>query len=130
MASVNLSDGDTINVNVSSEEALNTTLQDINYIPGYIAAETERRTNEASRVANESTRITNEDTRIANEIAREEYITDLKKRVEDGEFNGDIVDVKVDGASVKENGIAYVDLSGKVDKEKEKGLSANDYTTA
>ena len=130
MASVNLSDGDTIKVNVSSEETLNTNLQDINYIPGYIAAEEERRTNEASRISNESTRIANEDTRIENEIAREEYIADLKQRVENGEFNGDIVDVKVDGASVKENGIAYVDLSGKVDKEEGKGLSANDYTTA
>lgn len=129
MASVNLSDGDTIKVNVSSEETLNTNLQDINYIPGYIAAEEERRTNEASRISNESTRIANEDTRIENEIAREEYIADLKQRVENGEFNGDIVDVKVDGTSVTENGIAYVDLSGKVDKKEGKGLSTNDYTT-
>lgn len=41
-----------------------------------------------------------------------------------------VSDVTVDGTSVVTDGVAAVDLSGKVDKETGKGLSTNDYTTA
>lgn len=41
---------------------------------------------------------------------------------------GDVVDVKVNGVSVVNNGIANIDLTGKVDKVEGKGLSTNDYT--
>lgn len=41
-----------------------------------------------------------------------------------------VSDVTVDGTSVVTNGVAAVDLSGKVDKVTGKGLSTNDYTTA
>ena len=40
-----------------------------------------------------------------------------------------VSDVTVDGTSVVTDGVAAVDLSGKVDKETGKGLSTNDYTT-
>lgn len=40
-----------------------------------------------------------------------------------------VSDVTVDGTSVVTDGVAAVDLSGKVDKVSGKGLSTNDYTT-
>ena len=45
--------------------------------------------NEEIRIENENQRIANEEQRIENETAREDYITDLKQRVLDGEFNGE-----------------------------------------
>ena len=42
-------------------------------------------------------------------------------------INSGISDVKVDGTSVVSNGVAAIDLSGKVDKVDGKGLSTNDY---
>ena len=44
--------------------------------------------NENERLENENTRQTNEEERINNENSREEYITNLKDKVDDGEFNG------------------------------------------
>ena len=82
MAEINLSDDKTINVNLSQESALNTQVQDINYIPSYIEAEKERRKNELERINNELSRISNEE-------ERERYIIDLKQRVLNGEFNGE-----------------------------------------
>lgn len=41
---------------------------------------------------------------------------------------GDVTDVTVDGTSVVSNNVAEIDLTGKVDKETGKGLSANDFT--
>ena len=82
MAEINLSDNKTINVNLSQESALNTQVQDINYIPSYIEAEKERRKNELERINNELSRISNEE-------ERERYIIDLKQRVLNGEFNGE-----------------------------------------
>lgn len=61
MANVKLNDGDTIKVQVEEQKAINTHINDINYIPGYKAAEEERRA----------------------------YYEDFKKRVENGEFNGE-----------------------------------------
>ena len=49
---------------------------------------TETTENEATRESNEQTRISNEDTRVANETARQEYVTQLKKDVELGNFDG------------------------------------------
>jgi len=43
---------------------------------------------EAQRNTNENSRITNERLRVSAEAEREAYITDLKQRVADGEFNG------------------------------------------
>lgn len=43
---------------------------------------------ESQRVINENARITNENLRISAEAGREAYITDLKQRVENGEFDG------------------------------------------
>ena len=53
----NVSQPESINVNVSSNQTLNTSLPDINYIPGYKAAEEERRRNEEIRQSNEADRI-------------------------------------------------------------------------
>lgn len=53
---------------------------------------------------------------------------DAAKAYADGLDTG-VSDVTVDGTSVVTNGIAAVDLSGKVDKVTGKGLSTNDYTT-
>lgn len=49
---------------------------------------TEITENESERESNEQTRISNEDTRVANETARQEYVTQLKKDVELGNFDG------------------------------------------
>lgn len=49
---------------------------------------TEITENESKRESNEQTRISNEDTRVANETARQEYVTQLKKDVELGNFDG------------------------------------------
>jgi len=54
-----------------------------------IKNEQTRVSNEGIRVSSESTRVSNETTRVTQEKAREDYITDLKKRVDDGEFNGE-----------------------------------------
>lgn len=43
---------------------------------------------EAQRVINENARVTNEALRVDAEREREAYITDLKQRVDNGEFNG------------------------------------------
>ncbi len=48
-----------------------------------------RKTNEDARKAEESKRNTNEEARETAETAREQYITDLKGRVDAGEFKGD-----------------------------------------
>lgn len=69
-------------VNLSNEETLNTTLKDLNYIPAYKEYEEERQNNEIVRQNNESTRVN-------NEIDRETYITELKQKVDSGEFNGE-----------------------------------------
>lgn len=75
MTSINLNENETINVELGKQSSsLNTTLNDINYIPSYKEAETERRINEVNRMVNENN--------------REEYINDLKERVSNGEFNG------------------------------------------
>lgn len=75
MATININENKTINVELGKpSSSLNTTLKDINYIPSYKEAETERRTNEINRIANEN--------------SREEYIYDLKNRVSKGELNG------------------------------------------
>ena len=43
---------------------------------------------EEERVSNESERISNEDSRIANEKERQENYTDIKQKVNNGEFDG------------------------------------------
>lgn len=74
---------------------INTKVQDINYVPGYKEAETLRRTNEIVRINNEKDRISNEQQRIVNEQqrqknegVREQYISELQQKVDDGQFDG------------------------------------------
>ena len=57
MAQVNLGNESTIQVNLSSDNTLRTSLPDINYIPGYVEAEAERRANEVIRQENEASRV-------------------------------------------------------------------------
>ena len=73
---VNISDNETLKVNISNSNSqiLNTNIPDINYIPGYKAAEEERRNNETQRISSEND--------------REEYIDELKVKVNNGYFNG------------------------------------------
>lgn len=54
---------------------------------------------ENQRVINENARVTNEELRVGAETDREAYITDLQRRVNNGEFNGQ------DGADAKINGV-------------------------
>lgn len=54
---------------------------------------------ENQRVINENARVTNEELRVDAEEDREAYITDLQRRVDNGEFNGQ------DGADAKINGV-------------------------
>lgn len=54
---------------------------------------------ENQRVINENARVTNEELRVDAEEDREAYITDLQRRVNNGEFNGQ------DGADAKINGV-------------------------
>ena len=74
MADVKFNDESTIVVDLSNDESISTKLQDINYIPGYIEAENQRRTNEEIRISNENERIS--------------YFNDMKSKVEEGYFNG------------------------------------------
>lgn len=66
-----------IDVNFNNEEAINTKLKDLNYIPTYKEYEKERQ---------------------ENEIERQEYYEDFKARVENGEFNGEdaCIDITTD----------------------------------
>lgn len=54
---------------------------------------------EQTRVRNENARVTNEELRVGAEADREAYITDLQRRVNNGEFNGQ------DGADARINGV-------------------------
>ena len=81
MATINLKDENSINVNFSSEKALNTKIKDLNYIPEYKEYEFERQTNESVRQSNEVVR-------QENEVDRIDYYKKLKEKVDNGEFNG------------------------------------------
>lgn len=72
---VNLSEDSSITTNLSNEATLNAQVQDINYIPGYVASEEERRANEIQRVENEN--------------EREAYYEEIQKKVANGEFKGE-----------------------------------------
>lgn len=61
-------------VSLVEEETLKASVNDINYIPSYKIAEEERRRNELERISNENERI--------------EYYEEVKRNVENGEFNG------------------------------------------
>ena len=75
MATININENETINVELGEQySSINATLKDINYIPSYKEAETERRANEVNRITNENN--------------REKYIEDFKASVFKGEFNG------------------------------------------
>ena len=65
---------DKLTVTFLEEDTINADVSDINYIPSYKVAEEERRANELER--------------ISNETERETYFEDMKKKVEEGYFNG------------------------------------------
>lgn len=77
-------------------EKLVVTLHDVNYIPAYKEAETERKSNENERQTaesirelNEMTRETNESNRMNNENERKAYYEEIQQKVENGEFHGE-----------------------------------------
>ena len=87
-----IQDIDEINVNLSDPGSIDISIDNDNSISVSEAAPTDIAQimhNEEIRQENEAQRIANEEQRIANEEAREDYITDLKQRVLDGEFNGE-----------------------------------------
>ncbi len=74
---IGLNDEENINATfVDEEELISTSLQPIDYIPGYKEAEQTRRSNET--------------TRINNEIQRENNIKKIMQMLENGELNGPI----------------------------------------
>ena len=86
-----IQDIDEINVNLSDPGSVDISIDNDNSISVSEAAPTDIAQimhNEEIRQENETQRIANEEQRIENEQAREDYITDLKQRVLDGEFNG------------------------------------------
>lgn len=89
---VNLSEDSSITTNLSNEATLNAQVQDINYIPGYVASEEERRANEIQRVENEN--------------EREAYYEEIQKKVANGEFKGE----KGDKGEKGEDGLT-IDIS-------------------
>ncbi len=54
-----------------------------------VSSEKDRISAESARVKNEKARVENEATRIKNEKSRVEYITDLKSKVDRGDFKGE-----------------------------------------
>lgn len=54
-----------------------------------LSAEEQRISAESDRLKNEKTRVANETARIKNEKSRVEYITDLKTKVDRGDFKGE-----------------------------------------
>ena len=85
MASINIDDEKRLIVSIKDISSLDTSIgenqtvtadtSDINYIPGYVASEEERRANEIQRVENEN--------------EREAYYEEIQKKVANGEFKGE-----------------------------------------
>lgn len=71
------------NTRVSAEE------QRIKNETARVSSEKDRISAESDRVKNEKVRVENEATRIKNEKSRVEYITDLKMKVDRGDFKGE-----------------------------------------
>lgn len=71
------------NVRLSAEE------QRIKNETARVSSEEDRISAESDRLKNEKTRVENETTRIKNEKSRVEYITDLKTKVDRGDFKGE-----------------------------------------
>ena len=86
-----IQDIDNINVSLQDDNNVNVTVENdsITVNEGTPTDIAEIMHNEEIRQENEAQRIANEEQRIANEEDREEYITDLKQRVLDGEFDGE-----------------------------------------
>ena len=85
-----IQDIDNINVSIQDDNNVNVTVENdsINISEGTPTDIAEIMHNEEIRQENEAQRIANEEQRIANEEDREEYIADLKQKVEDGDFDG------------------------------------------
>lgn len=97
MADINLIKEETIQIDLTPESPINAQVQDINYIPGYKAAETERRTNENERIANESKRI--------------EYYEEIQMKVDNGEFKGEKGDTGPQGPKGQDGTVSFDELT-------------------
>lgn len=98
MATASFNNETTINASLGKTKTINTNLTPINYIPGYKAAEEERRSNEIIRQSNEEDRIT--------------FYEDMQDKLESGYFNGS------DGATF----LPSVDIEGNISWTNNKGL--------
>lgn len=89
MTTITLNETESIKVNLKAQEStLNASLKDINYIPSYKEAETERRTNELERIA---------------------YYEEIQQKVANGEFNGEKGD-KGEAGELKKYSILNTEL--------------------
>lgn len=96
-----IQDIDNINVSIQDDNNVNVTVENdsINISEGTPTDIAEIMHNEEIRQENEAQRILNENERILNEDSREDYIADLKQKVEDGDFDGEDGTDGVDGIS-------------------------------
>ena len=99
MAEINLGNDETINATLYTEEPITSEVLDINYIPGYVVAEQERRANEAIRKSNEADRIA--------------LYEDMEAKLESGYFKGDKGDPGETGNGI--SNISKTSTSGLVD---------------
>ena len=72
---VSIKDISSLDTSIGENQTVTTDTSDINYIPGYVASEEERRANEIQRVENEN--------------EREAYYEEIQKKVANGEFKGE-----------------------------------------
>ena len=72
---VSIKDISSLSTSVGDTQTVSTTADDINYIPGYVEAEKQRRENETER--------------ISNEAERKAYYQELQEKVNNGEFKGE-----------------------------------------
>ena len=84
-----------------------------------VSSEEQRVSSEEQRKSNEETRLKNESNRIKQEEEREQYFTDIKEKVDNGEFNGecnfatfDIEDGYLVMNKVKDNMLLDFQLNG------------------
>lgn len=72
---VSIKDISSLSTSVGDAQTFSTTADDINYIPGYVEAEKQRRENETER--------------ISNEAERKAYYQEIQEKVNNGEFKGE-----------------------------------------
>ncbi len=72
---VSIKDISSLSTSIGDTQTVSTTADDINYIPGYVEAEKQRRENETER--------------ISNEAERKAYYQEIQEKVNNGEFKGE-----------------------------------------